>query len=59
MEMQMEYRNIIIQNNIVIEILDILDPAPDPSDESLSVVTSDNPNIEIGWLYIDGEFVQN
>jgi hypothetical protein len=59
MEMQMEYRNIIIQNNIVIEILDMFTPGPDPEDTSLLVVTSDNPNIEIGWLYIDGEFIQN
>ena len=59
METQMEYRNIIIENTVVIEILDILDPGPDPFDESLLVVTSDNPNIEVGWLYIDGEFIQN
>jgi hypothetical protein len=52
-------RNIIIENTIVIGILDILYPTVDPADESLSVVTSDNPNIEIGWLYIDGEFIQN
>lgn len=55
----MEYRNITIQNNIVIEIWDIFCPGPDPADTSLLVVTSDNPNIEIGWLYIDGEFIQN
>ena len=52
-------RNIIIQNNIVIEVLDMLCPGPDPFNESLSVVTSDNPNIEVGWLYIDGEFIKN
>jgi hypothetical protein len=52
-------RNIIIQNNIVIEVLEIPCPTIDSFDESVSVVTSDNPNIEIGWLYIDGEFIKN
>jgi hypothetical protein len=52
-------RNIVIQNNTVIEILEMLYPGPDPFDESLSVVTSDNPNIEIGWLFINEEFIQN
>jgi hypothetical protein len=53
---------ILIQNSIVIDIWDIYYPIPpviDPFDESILVVTSDNPNIEIGWLYIDGEFIQN
>lgn len=59
MEMQMEYRNIIIQNNVVIEICDMLCPAPDPADESLLLVISDNPNIEVGWSYINGEFIEN
>ena len=52
-------RNIIIQNSIVIEILDMLSLTVEPGDTSLSVVTSDNPNIEVGWSYIDGEFIQN
>lgn len=49
-------RQIIIENNIVISIEDIMSPSIDPFNDNIISVESDNPDIEIGWSYIDGEF---
>lgn len=53
-------KNIIIHNNIVESIQDPLETIGiDPMDTERIVVQSDNPDIEIGWLYINGEFIKS